>query len=68
LSSAHCCVDRILRGHPDRVFQNAVKAGATVVFPPADTPWGGRWARVQDKWRNSWTFTTPALWLPWRNI
>jgi uncharacterized glyoxalase superfamily protein PhnB len=43
----------------DAVFERAVRMGATSVFPPTAPPWGGRWARVVDKWGNAWTFSTP---------
>jgi uncharacterized glyoxalase superfamily protein PhnB len=42
----------------DATFERAVRLGANPVFPPSNPPWGGRWARVEDRWGNSWTFTT----------
>jgi uncharacterized glyoxalase superfamily protein PhnB len=42
----------------DAVFEKAMRHGATTVFAPTMPPWGGRWARVQDRWGNTWTFTT----------
>lgn len=43
----------------DALFRRAIAAGATEVFPPKDTTFGIRWARVVDRWRNGWTFATP---------
>ena len=43
----------------DAAFAKALELGATEVFAPTPPPWGGRWARVQDKWGNVWTFSTP---------
>jgi PhnB protein len=43
----------------DAVFDKALSLGATIVFPPSTPSWGGRWARVVDKWGNGWTFMTP---------
>src|SRR5262245_61331302 len=43
----------------DAVFEKALRKGATTVFPPTTPSWGGRWARVADKWGNSWTFSAP---------
>jgi uncharacterized glyoxalase superfamily protein PhnB len=43
----------------EAVFEKAIARGAKVVFAPNTPPWGGRWARVEDKWGNGWTFTTP---------
>jgi PhnB protein len=42
----------------DATFHEAVQLGAKAVFPPAQPPWGGRWARVEDAWGNQWTFVT----------
>jgi PhnB protein len=42
----------------DAVFEKAVRMGAKPVFPPMDTAWGTRWARIVDPWGNQWTFTT----------
>jgi PhnB protein len=43
----------------DAVYEKAIRHGAKSVFAPATPPWGGRWARVEDRWGNGWTFTTP---------
>jgi PhnB protein len=43
----------------DKTFEAALCAGAAAVFSPTDMPWG-RWARVTDKWGNSWTFNKRA--------
>jgi uncharacterized glyoxalase superfamily protein PhnB len=45
-------------------FERAISKGATTVFPPKTPPWGGQWARVEDKWGNSWTFMTPMALVP----
>jgi uncharacterized glyoxalase superfamily protein PhnB len=41
---------------PDGLFARAVAAGATVVYPPEDTEWGSRRARVLDPGGREWTF------------
>jgi uncharacterized glyoxalase superfamily protein PhnB len=43
----------------DTVFAKAISLGARAVFQPTDTAWGRRWARIEDRWGNFWTFTTP---------
>jgi uncharacterized glyoxalase superfamily protein PhnB len=43
----------------DAAYERAIGSGAESVFPPSDTPWGGRWARVADAWDNRWTLATP---------
>ena len=40
----------------DGMFARAVEAGATVVFPPEDTEWGSRRARVLDPGGREWSF------------
>ncbi|NUU08169.1 VOC family protein [Leifsonia sp. C5G2] len=40
----------------DGMFARAVGAGATIVFPPEDTEWGSRRARVLDPGGREWTF------------
>ncbi|RDV43837.1 bleomycin resistance protein [Leifsonia sp. ku-ls] len=40
----------------DGMFARAVAAGATVVFPPEDTEWGSRRARVLDPGGREWSF------------
>jgi PhnB protein len=42
----------------DATFDAAVRAGAKVLFPPKDMPWGHRLGRVEDRWGNGWTFAT----------
>ena len=51
----------------DAVFARAVEAGATVVFPPEDTGWGSRRARVLDPGGREWSFGSyrpGEQWLP----
>jgi PhnB protein len=38
----------------DQTFDTAVRAGATVIDPPADMPWGDRRATISDAWGNFW--------------
>ncbi|TDP98850.1 MULTISPECIES: VOC family protein [Microbacteriaceae] len=40
----------------DGMFARAVDAGATVVFPPEETEWGSRRARVLDPGGREWSF------------
>ncbi|SEA48979.1 VOC family protein [Leifsonia sp. 21MFCrub1.1] len=40
----------------DGMFARAVDAGARVVFPPEDTDWGSRRARVLDPGGREWSF------------
>jgi len=40
----------------DGVYARAVAAGATTVFPPEDTEWGSRRARVLDPGGREWSF------------
>ena len=42
----------------DKTFAKAVKAGAKVVSPVADTFWGDRWGRVEDPLGNRWSIAT----------
>jgi PhnB protein len=44
---------------PDRLYQQAIAAGATSVMPLSDTPYG-RAGGVQDPSGNQWFFTRPA--------
>ncbi|MEU0316272.1 VOC family protein [Nocardioides sp. NPDC006273] len=41
---------------PDTLFDKAVAAGATVVRPMVDQPYGGRGGTVTDPEGNSWSF------------
>jgi PhnB protein len=38
----------------DAVFEQAVKAGAKVLYAPADQPYGDRVGGVEDAWANTW--------------
>lgn len=42
----------------DATVQRAVQAGATIVAPVADMPWGDRWGMVQDPFGNTWQIAT----------
>ena len=42
----------------DAVYAQALKAGATVIEPPTDKPYGDRSAGVKDAWGNSWFIAT----------
>lgn len=40
----------------DELFRAAVDGGGRAVYPPEDTPWSGRRARVLDPGGREWTF------------
>ncbi|MFG1236376.1 VOC family protein [Xanthobacter autotrophicus DSM 597] len=40
----------------EAAFARAVRAGATVIMPPADMFWGARHARIQDPFGHVWAF------------
>ena len=42
----------------DKTFAKAVKAGAKVLAPIADTFWGDRWGRLEDPFGNRWSIAT----------
>jgi len=42
----------------DRVYQRALKAGATSLSEPADMFWGDRMAQVKDEFGNHWSIAT----------
>ncbi len=42
----------------DATFQQAVKAGATIVMPVADMFWGDRWGQVVDPFGHRWSLAT----------
>jgi len=42
----------------DRVYQRALKAGATSVTEPANMFWGDRMAQVNDMFGNQWSIAT----------
>ncbi len=44
----------------DAVFAQAVAAGAKAVVPPADMPWGHRFALVMDPHGHAWSIATPG--------
>ncbi len=48
---------------PDEVTQRALTAGATVVFPTADQPYGLRQGRVEDPYGHHWSPSWRARWV-----
>jgi PhnB protein len=42
----------------DRVYQRALKAGATSISEPANMFWGDRMAQVKDAFGNQWSIAT----------
>ncbi|HKQ98742.1 MAG TPA: VOC family protein [Candidatus Polarisedimenticolia bacterium] len=42
----------------DKVFSQAVAAGATAVMPPTDALWGDRYGKVTDPFGHSWSLAT----------
>ncbi|MGI8961397.1 MAG: VOC family protein [Bryobacteraceae bacterium] len=44
---------------PDAVFERAVKAGATVVWPVSDQPYGWRVGRIVDPFGHHWEIGKP---------
>jgi PhnB protein len=44
----------------DAVYQRAVAAGASTIYPPTDTPYGERAAYVVDPFGNHWYIGTPT--------
>ena len=40
------------------MVKRAEQAGAKVVAPPNDMPWGDRWGMVQDPFGNTWQVAT----------
>jgi PhnB protein len=42
----------------DRVYQRALKAGATSLAEPANMFWGDRMAQVKDQFGNQWSIAT----------
>lgn len=38
----------------DKLFKQAVAAGAKTVIPLADVPWGDRWGKLQDPFGHEW--------------
>jgi uncharacterized glyoxalase superfamily protein PhnB len=50
----------------DNVFETALAAGAHIVYPPEDTQWGTRRARLQDLDGHEWSLGTyqPGLTSP----
>jgi PhnB protein len=43
----------------DAVYEQALRAGATSIRPPADQPYGDREGGVTDEWGNQWYMATP---------
>lgn len=44
----------VLCDDPDALARSLLDAGAEVVFPMADQPFGGRWGRVRDPYGVQW--------------
>jgi len=44
----------------DATYRRAVKAGATSLEAPIDTPYGDRRGMVEDRWGNVWQIATVA--------
>jgi uncharacterized glyoxalase superfamily protein PhnB len=42
----------------DDVYLRALRAGATSLEEPSDTPYGDRRGMVQDRWGNTWQIAT----------
>ncbi|MGB8133174.1 MAG: VOC family protein, partial [Nitrososphaeraceae archaeon] len=42
----------------DKIFNQAVKAGATVVMPVMDMFWGDRYGQVKDPFGHNWSIAT----------
>jgi PhnB protein len=42
----------------DRTYRRAIEAGAQVIEPPTDTPYGDRRATIKDAWGNIWQIAT----------
>ena len=49
----HLCVE-----DADKIFNQAVAAGATAVMPPMDAFWGDRYGLVKDPFGHHWAFAT----------
>jgi PhnB protein len=45
---------------PDAAFDNAVAAGARIVLPIDDRPWGDRYGIIEDPYRHRWSIATPT--------
>src|SRR5262249_37287398 len=43
----------------DAVYEQALRAGATSIHPPADQRYGDRSGGVTDEWGNQWYIATP---------
>ena len=43
----------------DAVYEEALRAGATSIWPPEDKPYGERSGGVTDAWGNQWYIATP---------
>jgi uncharacterized glyoxalase superfamily protein PhnB len=46
---------------PDAAFDNAVAAGAHVLLPMADRPWGDRYGIVEDPYAHRWSIAAPTV-------
>ena len=52
------CVMNIYAPDCDKIFNQAVAAGAKVQMPPADMFWGDRYAKFQDPFGHNWAVAT----------
>lgn len=43
---------------PDRIFQHALSAGARILLPIADRPWGDRYGIIEDPFGHRWSIGT----------
>jgi PhnB protein len=55
---AHGLIAQIFVEAPDALFEQAVRAGATVIMPMTDTFFGVREGRVSDPFGNIWIIAT----------
>jgi len=51
----------LIVGDPDAAFERAVAAGATVVWPVSDQPYGWRVGRVVDPFGHHWEIGKPLV-------
>lgn len=47
------------RAETDRLFA-ALKEGGTVEYAPSESPWGGYWGSLIDRFGNEWMFNGTA--------
>lgn len=54
----------VVTSAPDELAERAVAAGAEVVFPVEDLPYGARGGRVRDPFGHQWLLQTPITMTP----